>query len=335
VIVTSLLVRWNNGWSEVTRPDAIAAHGRKEAFLALGAVQARDEMTTVSTRQLAIFGDPRTEIAADLEHVDESDTPYVAFGVGDRVTVPDIPGHSPSLERVTSITVAVDENGHVTYAPELRDNLLTERERFAETVTKMANGSLGGDSRVATPAAFVPSTAPPPMATPATSVGGFGPMVIYHWPSLHPGEYGNYATGSLDDHTLANLYNFPEGANGYMVGCGDWESAFEMPANVGPRIITNTSYLYRWSALVSGSIYEPWDGTAFTFEFVGGGVTDVFGTFHLHGDDSSQFACSGTTVSDGAWQMDIRLRVDTGPVSLDLTSVVLIGEAIGTHSVPT
>lgn len=158
----------------MTRPDAITAYGRKEAFLALGAVQARDEMTTVSTQQLAIFGDPRTEIAADLEHVDDTDTPYVAFGIGDRVTVPDIPGRGPSLERVTSITVAVDENGHVTYAPELRDPLLDERERFVETVTKMANGSLGGDSKVATPAAFVSSTSGVPMGAAAAppSAGG-------------------------------------------------------------------------------------------------------------------------------------------------------------------
>jgi hypothetical protein len=181
VIVTSLLVRWNGGWSEVTRPDAITAYGRKEAYLALGAVQARDEMTTVSTQQLAIFGDPRTEIAADLEHVDDTDTPYVAFGVGDRVTVPDIPGRGPSLERVTSITVAVDENGHVTYAPELRDPLLDERERFVETVTKMANGSLGGDSRVATPAAFVSSTSGVPMAAAAPPSAGGAPGSLTLW----------------------------------------------------------------------------------------------------------------------------------------------------------
>lgn len=151
MIVTALLVKWSNGWHEIARPAAIAAHGRKEGLLGLGAVQSLAEVATVAGRQLEIFGDPRTEIACDLAPVDAGDTPYVAFGVGDTVMVPDVGGRPPSRERVQAITVAMDDDGIVTYAPELRDALLDERERFAEAITKMANGTLGGESKVGTP----------------------------------------------------------------------------------------------------------------------------------------------------------------------------------------
>lgn len=151
MIVTALLVRWTGGWHDVTDAGAVTRWGRKEAMLGLGAVEELSEVETVSREQLAIFGDPLTEISCDTLPVGEPDTPYVAYRPGDTVTVPNRAGRPPVPERVQSITVTMDEDGRVTYATELRDVLMDERERFAENLTKLANGSLGGYSKVAQP----------------------------------------------------------------------------------------------------------------------------------------------------------------------------------------
>ena len=155
MIVTSLLVRWGGGWHDVTSPSAVARHGRIEAALGLGASSSLAEVETVANQQLAIFGDPRTEIPVDLFPRTDDDRPLVAFSTADRVTVPDRTG-APVLERVQAITATMDGDGRVTYAVDLRDVLLDEQERFAETLAKMANGTLGGDSKVAQPTSQVP-----------------------------------------------------------------------------------------------------------------------------------------------------------------------------------
>jgi hypothetical protein len=154
MIVTALLVRWGGGWHAVTSAAAVAAHGHKEAALGLGAATSLAEVETVSTQQLNIFGDPRTEIAIDLFPRTDDDRPFVAFDVADRITVPDRAG-GPVQERVQAITATMDGDGRVTYAVDLRDVLLDEQERFAESLTKMASGTLGGDSRVAQPTSQV------------------------------------------------------------------------------------------------------------------------------------------------------------------------------------
>ncbi len=155
MITTALLVRWFDGWHEVNYAPGITKWGRKEATLGIGASKSIVEVDTVSRRQLEIFFDPRTEIAGDVFPRGEADMPIVAFTTADRIVVPDTPGRPPSNERVQSITATQDDDGRVTYAVELRDVLLDERERFAETIAKMANGTLDGNSRVAQPVAMV------------------------------------------------------------------------------------------------------------------------------------------------------------------------------------
>lgn len=166
MITTALLVRWGNGWHDVASDAAVLAHGRKEAALGLGAAQSLAEVDTVARQQLAIFGDPRTEIACDLAVRSDSERPFVAFGTADRVAVPDLPGRPPANQRIQAITATMDDEGVVTYAVELADVLLTERERFAESIKKMANGTLGGDSKVAQPVAAVASVTTPDCCPP-------------------------------------------------------------------------------------------------------------------------------------------------------------------------
>lgn len=197
MIANRLLVRWSFGWYEVTdtswtNPDMFANPGTpdagifdealwidapvvQEATLSLGSSQDEAGMLEVARGQLSIFANPRTEIAADLAPVDETDTPYLSFRVGDKVTVPDIDG-TPVVERVVALTVTEDENGEVTYAPELKDVILTAQERWQQNLDKMANGTVSGQSSVASPTSNysgLGQTCCPPLPPP-TQGGGEG-----------------------------------------------------------------------------------------------------------------------------------------------------------------
>lgn len=149
-LTNALLVRWHSGWHEVTDPVSIAAHGRHGGLLGLGSAQSIAEVERIATEQLGIYANPRTAILCELEPVDETDRPYPGFLVGDTVTVPDEAGE-PTLERVLALTVAQDDDGQLSYAPELKDLLLEEQERHEQALKKMSEGTMRGDSKVASP----------------------------------------------------------------------------------------------------------------------------------------------------------------------------------------
>lgn len=150
--INVLMCRWVGGWREVRHEASIATYGRREAFLSLGALQSPQEVDRVAGEQLAIFADPRTAIAADIEPMGVADRPYRAWNVGDTIQVPAYGGGVVS-ERVRSLTGAEDENGEVTYSPELGDLILETQERHELALKKMADGTLEGESPVATPVA--------------------------------------------------------------------------------------------------------------------------------------------------------------------------------------
>jgi hypothetical protein len=150
VPVNVLLCRWVGGWREVKNQASIDGYGRREAFLSLGALESPQEVDRVATEQLAIFANPRTAIAADLEPMGVADRPYRAWNVGDTITVPDYGGGTIS-QRVRTLTGSEDENGEITYSPELGDLILETQERHEQALKKMADGTLDGESPVATP----------------------------------------------------------------------------------------------------------------------------------------------------------------------------------------
>lgn len=152
MIVTALLVRWANGWHDVTDDVAVGVHGRKEAMLSLGGAQSIAQAEQIAKSQLEIFADPRTEIGCDIAPNGDHDEPYVDFVAGDFIICPDVPGRGATRNQVQAITVTMDDDGHVTCALDVRDILLDDRERFDEAISKMTNGTLGGESKVAQPA---------------------------------------------------------------------------------------------------------------------------------------------------------------------------------------
>ena len=128
----------------------MAVHPRHEAFLALGSLQSIAEVNRVAGMQLSVVAYPRTAVAADHDPLSVADRPYRSYNVGDIITVPAY-GSGTSGQRVRAITGSEDDNGEVTYSPELGDLVLEEQERVMQAVKKMSDGTLEGDSPVAQP----------------------------------------------------------------------------------------------------------------------------------------------------------------------------------------
>jgi hypothetical protein len=147
----ALLVRTSDGWREVTYPDSMTQFGRREALLDLGSIQEGVEVDRVAGLQLEAFGIVRTKIAVDHDPLSVADRPYRSYNVADQIDVPPYPGEAADLQRVRTITASEDENGEVTYAPEVGDVVLEEQERITQAIAKMLAGTLDGESVVAQP----------------------------------------------------------------------------------------------------------------------------------------------------------------------------------------
>lgn len=152
------LVRWSAGWSAV---DAASSEAGREVLLGLGAVQSVDEMQRVAHAQLNDLIDHRTEIAADVVPMGLDDMPVLAYMVGDLINVPNWDGTTIET-RVLSIAGNLDENARLSWAVELKDRLLDERERTEQSSKKMINGTLRGSSKVATPVGNIGKRQLPP-----------------------------------------------------------------------------------------------------------------------------------------------------------------------------
>lgn len=139
--IDTLLVLYNGGWLERTKGQEL----RVEATLGLGALPSPYEAARWADRQLDVYATARTEIAVGVEPAGEADTPYLAYRPGDTVT------YEAMEERVVSMAVNIDNLGHLTFAPTLRNVLLTEQERIDQAINRFSKGALRGDSQVATP----------------------------------------------------------------------------------------------------------------------------------------------------------------------------------------
>ncbi len=144
--VNTLLVRWEGGWLERKDLTSIAAVGRIEARLDLGAITSLPEAIRVADSQLAEFARERTQTDVGIFPAG-SDVPYVDFSVGDTITIEGV------SHRVLGLTVSVDQaTGRPIYIPTLNtDVVLGPEERIFQMIRRMADWSLGGRSKVARP----------------------------------------------------------------------------------------------------------------------------------------------------------------------------------------
>lgn len=149
-LVNALLVRYAKGYRWVLDEDSIDDHGRREAYLTLGAAQSPDEVDRVGTAVLATRKDPAQTTSAALEPTGVGDVPYEDWDLGDSISVPDETGTPASL-RVRSLTVGEDAEGNATYVAELGTLIKEQAEATAVWLRRMANGALGGTAESAQP----------------------------------------------------------------------------------------------------------------------------------------------------------------------------------------
>lgn len=149
-LVNVLLVRWQGGWIETENAVSIAAHGRRESFITVGAITVREEADRIGDGLLALIGDPRVATTLGIEPSGAGDEPYVDFDLGDTITAPDENGGT-SVQRVVSMTVAEDDNGEVTYANELKATALIQEENFNRWLKLLLSGALRGNARNVSP----------------------------------------------------------------------------------------------------------------------------------------------------------------------------------------
>jgi hypothetical protein len=147
----TLLVRWRGGWLDRPHRPSVTEQGwRTEALLGLGQQQSVKEIDRVVTSELNRLARPQLTFDCELAPRDESEVPGIGWHVGDWFDVDDEHGVAHEVQ-VVSVTVSVDDNGYVAFAPELGDVRADPATALLRSVKKMANGTLAGQSKVATP----------------------------------------------------------------------------------------------------------------------------------------------------------------------------------------
>lgn len=144
----ALLVLYKGGWRDVVAQGAPTGP-RIEALLAIGAIQREHTALRIAAEQLVLYATERQEITVGVEPEALADCPYFGYEVAD--TLP----YGATQERVMSMAVAEDMDGRLTFSPGLRDIIFDEDERNDQAIKKMSNGTLRGDSKVASPAALI------------------------------------------------------------------------------------------------------------------------------------------------------------------------------------
>lgn len=178
-IVNALLVRWAGGFTEFVDAVSIAARGRLEGYVELGAIQSVAEAQTVAETILADLANPRLATSLGIEPAG-AEEPYAGFAVADSVSVPGVDG-TPSAVRVRSIAVGEDPEGNPIFGVEVGAARKEREERMARWLKALSNGSLGGSVASASRAPGGLSAtvvAAPTAAAPAGSLAGSGVTLV-------------------------------------------------------------------------------------------------------------------------------------------------------------
>lgn len=300
-----LLCRWMEGWHEVRRQSSIDAIGRREAFLALGAITEVGEVERVGNMQLDVVANPRTAIAADLAAIDHTDSPYWAFNVGDTITVPDY-GAGTISQRVRAITGAEDDNGEITYSPELGDLILEEQERTLQAVKKMADGTLDGESAVAQPP--LRTQVQRMWTSPSPPSGGFSARSTYTSGGATTSAYLWDVPGGPGGYELTALKAVPE-TDGPVDGADPSISLWQaVPGGDGNTEVARVELHLNYSAGVTyiGDLFD----TAIDFGDGSGVYFTASGTFTSHVTVTAEFGGGGSVIVVD-WNLD-RLTVRQG-----------------------
>lgn len=144
----AILTRFKDGWVTRTNSGSISTYGRREGFLSVAAVEDEAGANAAGDGGLFVTANPRTSIVLGIEPLGDSDTPYLGYWPGDSVTAPNETG-TPATYRCEGVTVTEDEDGQLTFVPELSQLYDTSVRRNQTWLERVGNGTLGGRSAVA------------------------------------------------------------------------------------------------------------------------------------------------------------------------------------------
>lgn len=181
-IINSLIVAWVNGYIEIGDAGSIGTYDRREGILDGGDLYDVDALVRLAEQNLAITKAPTTSIVATVDDVDgdSGHSPYVAFALGDTVTVPGIAGGTQSV-RCVGITCTQDGDGYIDVATEFSTVRDLSEERVQRWLARTANGTLDGRSPTPTISVSSPSIVSSGVASPITvglaTDGAYAPIV--------------------------------------------------------------------------------------------------------------------------------------------------------------
>lgn len=138
---TVIAVKWAGPSTSVATGSGL----RIEGFLEAGHAPSLTEAANIAQARLDLEEVRKTQLTATVEPVG-GDVPGVDFLPLDTVTV------NGSVEEVTSITIAEDEDGEAVFTVSFRGLLASQEERFDVWLKKMANGAGRGAYQEAAPA---------------------------------------------------------------------------------------------------------------------------------------------------------------------------------------
>jgi len=145
-----ILIRWGDGFIEGVVEDSETTYGRKETLLSISNVTSGPSALWTAYATIVPISVPEVSIVVGIEPEDTGDEPYSAFDIGDAVTCDDIDG-TPTSYRVAAISCNEDDDGNLSWFPELATARDIQAQRWERWLRRTANGTLDGRSRAATP----------------------------------------------------------------------------------------------------------------------------------------------------------------------------------------
>lgn len=144
-----VLIEWGDGQLDGGISASESTYGRKESFLSISNVRNGPSAIRTAVATLTPLSTPATSIVVEIQPDSSGEIPYIDFNIGDSVDV-----SSAALTdsfRVVAITMQEDENGYLTWLPELATATDIYQQRQQRWLRRTANGTLDGQSRSATP----------------------------------------------------------------------------------------------------------------------------------------------------------------------------------------
>lgn len=146
-----LLTRYDSGFRTDSSSASISTNGRREGFLSLGQVRNSPNTDTPVAQYLASLASGVTTLTAEIVPTATAECPYVGqWEPGASVSVPR-PSNSGAAEtvQVRAMTVREDDNGVVSFTPELVRSVETRASLTNRTLQRLGNGTLAGRSSAA------------------------------------------------------------------------------------------------------------------------------------------------------------------------------------------